>query len=108
MKYLIIVFLVFPLVTIAQSNNIFTLSTKAARTSKFARGWIALDSGWKFKAGDDPDWAKPGFNDSSWKSINLLQDLYYLPQVPKRGIAWFRLRLRTDSTMNRQLVMRIY
>jgi two-component system, NtrC family, sensor kinase len=108
MKYLIIVFLAFPLVTIAQSNDILILSTKAARTTKFASGWIALDSGWKFKAGDDPDWAKPGFNDSSWQSIHLLQDLYYLPQVPKTGIVWFRLRLTADSTMNRQLVMRIY
>jgi len=108
MKYLIIVFLVFPLVIIAQTNNVFTLSTKAARTTRFASGWIALDSGWKFKAGDDPDWAKPGFNDSSWQSVNLFRDLYYLPQVPRSGIIWFRLRLTADSTMNRQLVMRIY
>ncbi len=43
--------------------------------SKFANGWIALDSGWKFKAGDNPDWGKPGFDDSSWQSINLFKDL---------------------------------
>src|SRR4051794_20588501 len=108
MKYLIIVFLFSPLVVIAQKNNVFTLSTKAARTTKLANGWIALDSGWKFKAGDNPDWAKPGFNDSSWQSINLFQDLYSLPQFPKTGIVWLRLRLTTDSTMNQQLVMRIY
>ena len=84
MKYLLIVLMLFPVSIIAQKNNVFQLSTKAAKTTKFARGWIALDSGWKFKAGDNPDWAKPGFDDSSWQSINLFQDLNNLPQIPKK------------------------
>jgi two-component system NtrC family sensor kinase len=109
MKYLFISFLLFPLAVFTQKNNGFTLSTKAARTTKFASGWIALDSGWKFKAGDNSDWARPGFDDSSWQPISLFQDLYNLPQIPKNGIVWFRLKLTTDSTLlNRQLVMRIY
>jgi len=109
MKYLSIVLLFFSFSGYAQKSGVFKLTTEVARTTRFAKGWIALDSGWKFKAGDNPDWAKPGFDDSSWQSIHLFQDLYDLPQVPKSGIIWLRLRLRSDSTLfNRQLVMRIY
>ena len=109
MKYLLIVLMLSPLAIIAQKNNVFNLSTKKAKTTRFASGWISLDSSWKFKAGDNSDWARPGFNDSSWQSVNLLQDLYNLPQIPKSGIVWFRLRFKTDSTLfDRQLVMRIY
>ena len=109
MKYLILLLLLSTTSAFAQKDEIFQLSTKVARTTKFANGWIALDSGWKFQAGDDPDWKKPGFNDLSWQSINLLRDLYDLPQIPKRGVIWFRIKLKTDSTfLDRELVMRIY
>ncbi len=45
---------------------------------------------WKVRAGDDPAWASPGFDDSAWKAVPLpatwqeqgLQDL--------DGLAWFR------------------
>ena len=110
MKYLLIVLMLSPVVIIAQQNNVFTLSTTAAKTTKFASGWIALDSGWKFKAGDNPDWAKPGFDDSSWHSINIFKALDDVPGIfSKNNIVWFRMRLITDSTLlNKQLVMRIY
>jgi len=109
MKYLFIVLLFFSFSIHAQKSGVFKLTTEVARTTRFASGWIGLDSGWKFKAGDNPDWARPGFDDSSWQPIHLFQDLYNLQQVPKNGITWFRLRLKSDSTLfNRQLVMRIY
>jgi signal transduction histidine kinase len=109
MKCLVIALILFPVVVIAQKNDVFTLSTRAAKTTKFASGWIALDSGWTFNVGDNAEWAKPGFNDSSWQSVNLFQDLYNVPQLPKNEIVWFRLRFKTDSTLsNQQLVMRIY
>jgi two-component system, NtrC family, sensor kinase len=109
MKYLLIFVSLFPLLGFTQKNDVFKLSTTRARTTRFASGWIALDSGWKFKAGDNTDWAKPSFDDSSWQTVNLFDGLDNLPQIPKNGITWFRRRLKTDSTLlNRQLVMRIY
>ncbi|MEO6694040.1 MAG: histidine kinase dimerization/phospho-acceptor domain-containing protein [Ignavibacteria bacterium] len=108
MKHIFIFLLLLPLAAFSQKSSVFKLSATGEKNTKFANGWIALDSGWKFKAGDNPEWAKPGFEDSSWQSITLFQDLYVLPEIPKGDIAWFRLRLTTDSTMNRQLVMRIY
>ncbi|MEO6218872.1 MAG: ATP-binding protein [Ginsengibacter sp.] len=107
MKYFFVFLIFFPVIVIAQESNVFKLSSRAVRNTELASGWISLDSGWKFKAGDNADWAMPGFDDSSWPSINLFQDLYNVPEIPKNGIIWFRLRLTTDSTFNQQLVMRI-
>src|SRR4051812_24340746 len=108
MKYSIFFLLFFPVAIIAQKDNVFKLNSKAVRTSGVANGWISIDSGWKFKAGDNPEWSKPGLDDSSWQSVVLFQDLYNVPQIPKKGIVWFRIRLMSDSTFNQQLVMRIY
>ncbi|MBD0288911.1 MAG: hypothetical protein ICV79_26330, partial [Flavisolibacter sp.] len=37
------------------------------------KGGILLDKGWKFRAGDNPEWAKPQYNDKDWQVINLNQ-----------------------------------
>ena len=108
MKYFFIFLLLFPVTNIAQKSDVLKLTSSAEKITKTASGWIALDSGWRFKAGDNPDWAKPGFDDSSWQSIHLLQDLYNVQQIPKDGIVWFRLRLINDSTFFQPLVMRLF
>jgi two-component system NtrC family sensor kinase len=108
MKLVLIFLLLLPLTLLSQNTSVFRLTAKGEKNTKFASGWIALDSGWKFKAGDNPEWAMPDFGDSSWQPITLFQDLNVLTQIPKNDIAWFRLRLIADSTMNRQLVMRVY
>ncbi|MEO6329838.1 MAG: hypothetical protein ABIO55_12945, partial [Ginsengibacter sp.] len=108
MKYLLIVLMLFPVAIVAQRNNELKLSSKAEMNSRFAKGWIKLDSGWKFKAGDNPDWAKPGFDDASWQSTRLFRGSSPLPAIPENGIAWFRLRFTADSTLQQALALRIY
>ena len=108
MKYFFIFLVLFPLALFSQKSNVFTLSAKKELNTKFASGWIPLDSGWRFKAGDNPDWAKGTFNDSSWQPVTLFKNLYDSTQIPKSGIVWLRLHFIADSTMNKQLVMRIY
>ena len=107
MKIILLVLLLFPVTIFAQKVPIFELSTKAARHTRFASGWIALDSGWKFKTGDNLDWARPGFNDSSWPSTNLFNGV---PDAAANGgIVWFRLPFSVDSSLqHEQLAMRIY
>ena len=76
--------------------------------TKFPPGGILLDKGWKFKAGDDPDWAKPGYDDSKWQPINPAVDIYdLLPQLPQSGIVWFRVHLLVDTAINNQLALNI-
>ena len=65
-----------------------------------------LDQGWKFRAGDDPAWARPDFDDRAWAPINPNQRPQLLPQVQAARIGWLRLRLQVpDSLRSRALVL---
>ena len=46
---------------------------------------ILLDKGWKYTAGDDPDYAKPDYDDSKWQAINPTADIQELPQLKHGG-----------------------
>ena len=62
-----------------------------------------MDEGWKFQVGDNPQWANPDFNDQEWQPIDPTLDINEaLQQIPRSGIAWFRLHLSLDSTLLRQ------
>ena len=67
---------------------------------------IILDKGWKFHAGDDPGWAKPGYDDTNWEKIDPTDELHHLPQVKNAGIGWLRLTMHVDSSLiNERLTM---
>jgi len=46
-----------------------TSGSVAAATNAADGRRLALDGDWKFKAGDDPAWAHPEFDDSAWQPI---------------------------------------
>jgi two-component system NtrC family sensor kinase len=76
--------------------------------NKLPREGILLDRGWKFQVGDNLEWATPQYDDSKWASINPALDIHdSLPQIPRSGIVWFRLRLLIDSTATNELAMMI-
>ena len=54
---------------------------------------LSLDKGWMWHAGDNPDWAKPAFDDSQWETIDPTKDIMALPAVRRAGTGWFRLHL---------------
>ena len=60
---------------------------------------ILLDKGWKFHAGDNPDFAKPDFDDSKWERIDPTQSILDLPQIQKADIVWFRFHINIDSSL---------
>jgi signal transduction histidine kinase len=65
---------------------------------------ILLDKGWKWHAGDNPDFAKPDFDDSKWESIDPTKDIMALDQIRKPSVVWFRLPLALhDSTLYQML-----
>ncbi len=35
------------------------------------RSLVTLTGPWKFRIGDDPRWAEPGFDDSGWETVDL-------------------------------------
>jgi serine phosphatase RsbU (regulator of sigma subunit) len=70
---------------------------------------VLLDKNWKFKIGDNPEWAKADFDDSDWESIDPTKDIFDLPQIPKDGqVMWFRLRFLLDSSLNFPLAFIIH
>lgn len=76
-------------------------------------GAIPLDGPWKFRLGDNPAWAEPGSDDSSWESVDLTpppgardSDVGlsgYVPGWQARGhadyygYAWYRLRAAVSA-----------
>jgi len=58
---------------------------------------ITLDGPWRFQIGDDPRWADPGFDDSSWPTVALDQPLSDQGIDTYSGYAWYRLRLQPQQ-----------
>ena len=52
--------------------------------------------GWRYQSGDDPAWAQPEHDDSTWEILETA-DLVEVPASGWSGIGWFRLRLRRES-----------
>ena len=71
--------------------------------------WKSLEKDWRYQKGDNPEWAKPEFNDDSWHKITSynLNMPGLNPIAERHQIAWFRKRLRADSNLNDALVLNI-
>ncbi len=82
--------------------------TKKPRLDMGGNNKVFLDKGWKFHEGDNPEWAKPGFDDSKWQSIDPTQDIRNIPQIKPNMTGWLRIRFRIDSAMLKEhLVLQI-
>jgi sigma-B regulation protein RsbU (phosphoserine phosphatase) len=57
------------------------------------QGVINLTGPWRFQIGDDPRWADPNFDDSSWPVVTLDEPLTGQGVEPYSGFAWYRIRL---------------
>ena len=74
------------------------------RIDSLPKQGILLDKGWKWHAGDNPDFAKIDLDDSDWESIDPTKDIIDLPQIRKAGFGWFRLRIAVDSLVGNTIV----
>lgn len=59
-------------------------------------GVVTLDGAWRFHTGDDPRYADPAFDDSSWQTVTLGQPLTDQGFDTYSGYAWYRIRLQPD------------
>ena len=95
MRYYLLLFLFISSFSFAQksgvsSNNVFHIDSLPVNG-------ILLDKGWKWHAGDNPDFAKADFDDSKWESIDPTKDIMSLGQVKNAPLSWFRLQIEVDS-----------
>src|SRR6188768_1351973 len=86
---LIIIFILSASITISQTQMIDSITADG----------IALNSDWKFHAGDNPEWSKPDLDDSKWPTIALSDYNIYIPQLKGKDIGWFRINLVIDSSL---------
>src|SRR5579871_1233902 len=68
-------------------------------------GGLLLNNGWKFHAGDNPEWSKNDYNDNSWSVINPAKDIYDFPEISDKSICWLRLHLHSGNSIDKQLSM---
>jgi hypothetical protein len=61
------------------------------------QGTMNLDGPWRFQVGDDPRWADPGFDDSSWTVVALSKTLTDQGVDSYTGYGWYRLRLSAQQ-----------
>ena len=52
-----------------------------------------IDSAWRFHLGDDPNWAQPGFDDTSWPILKPETDWTTQGYPKETELAWFRFHL---------------
>jgi len=66
-------------------------------TQHLLEGIFPLDGDWKYHPGDDPGWADPAFDDSSWPEVS--SGLADPDRVPGGwpGIGWFRRSVLLDQ-----------
>ena len=83
--------------------------TAAVRINRLPAEGLLLQKGWRYHAGDDPQWGRPDFDDSAWDTLNPTQPRRELPPALGTGVSWLRLRFRLgDSLRQRSLVLQLY
>jgi len=82
-----------PAPTASTQNSLMSQGREQIVVPSGIHGTIKLDSNWRFHTGDDPAWANPAFDDSSWDKINLRVPLAEQGLDSYSGYAWYRLRI---------------
>jgi len=67
---------------------------------------IDISKGWKFIQGDNPEYAKPSFNDSNWKPINVDNIWESQGYDPYDGYAWYRIKVVIPSTLKKSAYLK--
>ena len=52
-----------------------------------------LDGLWRFHPGDDPHWADPGFDESTWAPISSEKSWSDQGYENMSGLAWYRVKV---------------
>lgn len=84
-------------------NTAFTWGQSIIAIDSLPSEGLLLNKGWKWSAGDNPEWANPEFDDSGWQEVNPSQDLSRIPQLTKKGIGWFRATLEFSPLVAQKL-----
>jgi hypothetical protein len=59
---------------------------------------VKLDGLWRFHEGDDPAWAAPGFDDSSWQLMPADKQMPQPGNGSNPGYGWYRIQVKLPAT----------
>lgn len=82
----------------AQSGEVLTITADDFKDNKF----VQLGSRqWKYRAGDDANWAARDFDDAAWEIVEGTSTIKpeFLTRPEWNGRAWFRLRVQVDESL---------
>ena len=83
--------------------------TAVLRIAHLPADGLVLNHGWRYRAGDNPVWAQPDFDDSRWDTLTPTRPRRELPAAVGRGISWLRLRFQlSDSLQGHALAVSSY
>jgi len=72
-------------------------------------GQIEIFENWRFKKGDNPEWAETDYDDSEWDLANSRSFMENAEQLSWSGIAWFRMHFTVDSSLcNKSVAMQYF
>jgi serine phosphatase RsbU (regulator of sigma subunit) len=60
---------------------------------------LRLEQHWKYHPGDNPEWARPEFDDTAWETAAPTLRAQSIPPSGWTGLGWFRIHLDVDSTL---------
>src|SRR5664280_2707401 len=94
-----------------------TSTFAAAEPASGPRDIIPFDTGWRFYLGDDPAARQPGFDDASWRTLDVPHD--WSVELPvnrppdgernggyfSHGIGWYRKSFTLPSATGKQVVI---
>lgn len=99
----------------------FSFSKTNSETFKSSNTFITLNGPWKFKTGDNLQWAYSNFNDSEWENVDFTappgardDDVGLSGFVPGwttkghpnySGYAWYRLNLSLDNVKGKEIAL---
>ena len=94
-------------------------ASPAAGPMASPREIIPLDTGWRFRLGDDPAAKQPGFDDASWRILDVPHD--WSVEAPfnpppdgdgnggyfSHGVGWYRKSFTLPSTAGKEVVVEL-
>jgi hypothetical protein len=86
------------LVIILLLGPLFSLKAQSFDASQGTQEVTTITAPWRFHPGDDPAWASPSFDDSSWPLLATGRNWGEQGYAGLKGYGWYRLRLKLPAT----------
>lgn len=75
-----------------------TATTPSLQIHGLGRGSVAIAGPWQFHLGDNPAWASPSFDDSTWETLHASTSWGSQDHPDYTGFAWYRRHIQIETT----------